>query len=345
MFLLIHEERKNMFQKIKYLLNRHIRIKSQDLEAEEGREFTENKLIEFYDSDGQKVYIEREEFRTKVLPYHIQRSWNDPQTLYNVILGNMDDFPKELEEAAKRQLEIDTIPERGHIMASLILMKNNKFVKARQILENYIATHGSTAAILTNLAKTYDCDQKSEEILWKALQVDPNFKNGLDFWLAIRKERDGEEAYQRDLKTLAQLPTTWLPQLYLCGEYLRSRNLEKALPLIHHVLATAPIESDSLAVISGDLGKNGYVAEIIEIILPRYNHACGEVLGVLQNILQAFYELDMVKEGVAFIDKLTSSQPNTNTEPFGSLTQVQFTNILNGYAEMFRNVAYKEELH
>jgi tetratricopeptide (TPR) repeat protein len=328
-----------MFKKLKNIFNKSTSKQIKHLDTGETQEFSEGELIELYDADGQKVYIEREEFRTNVLPHNIQGSWDDPQELYNVILGNVVDFPLELEEAAKRQIEIDDFPERGHAIASIVFMKINKFLEARQILENYIEKYEPSAVILTNLAKTYEEPTKSEEILWSALQLDPNFNNGLDLWLAIRAEREGDETYHIDLLTLTRLPNSWRPQLYLAGEYLRSKKLEKALPLISHVLDTAPLESDAMAVISGDLGSNGFVQEILDIILPRYAHECGEARNVLQNILQAFYELRMANEGLAVIHKL--KPPQLSSEPKEKLEQSLFMEFLNDYEKMFKKILTK----
>jgi hypothetical protein len=125
------------------------------------RESLEEELIEFYDSEGQKIYIDREEFRKNVLPHNIQKSWNDPQALFNLIYGNVDDYPDELEEAAKRQLEIDYDPERSHAIVSIVFIKSKRLLDARKILKNYIKKYGPTAAILTNLAKTYENSTKS----------------------------------------------------------------------------------------------------------------------------------------------------------------------------------------
>ena len=202
-----------MFKKLKNIFQP--KNKQQYIDTGGYQEFSKEDLIELYNADGQRVYIEREEFRKNVLPHNLQESWDNPQALFNVILGNIDEFASELEGAAKRQLEIDDNPERSHSIASIVLSKNKKPFEARKILESYIEEYGPTAVILTNLAKTYEDSTKSEKILWEAIQLDPNFQNGLDFWLAIRKEREGEETYYNDLLALAQLPNTWRPQLYL----------------------------------------------------------------------------------------------------------------------------------
>lgn len=124
---------------------------------------------------------------------------------------------------------------------------------------------------------------------------------------------------------------------------MQSKDLEKALPLIKHVLEVAPLESDAMAIISGDLGSNGFVQEIIDIILPRCTYECGDVRGVFQNILQAFYELKMVNEGLALIHKLKPSQPSS--EPMKHLAQQHFMEFLNDYEEMFKKIPKKGNLY
>jgi tetratricopeptide (TPR) repeat protein len=239
---------------------------------------------------------------------HIQLNWNDPQELYNTIVSHVMDFPQELEEAAKRQLEIDPNEERSYTIASIVMMKNQKSREARQLLERYLESHKPSAVILTNLAKTYEDDKSKIEILWKAIQLDPNYSSSIDFWLVIIRENEGEEAYYNSLKVLSQLPDTWYPQLYLAREHIENKDLTTTLPLLKHVLNTAPLDSDALLIISGDLGQNGFIQEILDIVLPHYTFTSDNGQHLTQNILQAFYELKKSKEGLAFIENFATRQ-------------------------------------
>ena len=316
-----------MFHKLKNLLLKFSSKKEKD------DKFKEGELIGFRDANGQQFYLERDNFAKEILPYNIQQNWDNPQGLYEVILGFLD-FPLELEIAARRLLEIDEIPERSCAIASIVFIKNNKIIEAREIVEKYLSKYSPTAAILTNLAKTYEGKNDVEEILLKAVQLDPNFKNSLEYWLAIREERIGEESYRKDLLDLCKIPNSWRPQLYLSGILLNEKNFEGSLPLFKHVLDTAPLDSDALAVLSGYFGINAYREEIISYVLPFYTYKCQESLGLLQNILQAFYELKRIDEGLSFIQNLELTL-SSEKESF-KFDLLGFTKVLDHYKKMLQ---------
>lgn len=90
--------------------------------------------MEFFTPGGDEVFIDREEYRTKVLPYNLQENWNNPDELYNQIHGALlDEFIEEIMEPSSRLLEIDPTPERSHTLRSIVLMKNGKTIAARKV--------------------------------------------------------------------------------------------------------------------------------------------------------------------------------------------------------------------
>ncbi len=78
-----------------------------------------------------------------------------------------------------------------------------------------------------------------------------------------------------------------MPQLAAAREKLKSKDLPAALSLYESILANASDRSDVLMTISADLGTNGYVQEIIELLAPRYDvQRHGAPAGI--NLLQAY---------------------------------------------------------
>jgi hypothetical protein len=77
-------------------------------------------------------------------------------------------------------------------------------------------------------------------------------------------------------------------RLAAAREKLAARDLAGAMPIYEEVLASgAGDRADVLVAISGDLGSHGHVAEIIELIAPRYDGARhGPATGL--NLLQAY---------------------------------------------------------
>jgi hypothetical protein len=78
-----------------------------------------------------------------------------------------------------------------------------------------------------------------------------------------------------------------LPQLAAAREKLKAKDLPGAMAIYEGVLAVAADRSDVLMTISADLGTNGYVREIIEVLAPRYDvQKHGAAAGL--NLLQAY---------------------------------------------------------
>lgn len=77
------------------------------------------------------------------------------------------------------------------------------------------------------------------------------------------------------------------PRLAAAREKIDAKDLPAALAIYEELLATAGDRADVLVAISGDLGTHGHVAEIIELIAPRYDaDRHGPATGL--NLLQAY---------------------------------------------------------
>ncbi len=80
------------------------------------------------------------------------------------------------------------------------------------------------------------------------------------------------------------------PQLIAAREKIEAKDLPGALALYEEVLATAGDRADVLVTISADLGVNGHVREIVELVAPRYDaERHGPATGL--NVLQAYLAL------------------------------------------------------
>ncbi len=269
----------------------------------------QDNLIKIYDEYGREFLITKEEWRKNVLPGNLKRSWNDPEKLYqDIVMALRDEHFQDVLAASERLLAIDNDKERSYIIRSILLMKNGKLKKAKEILQDYINKYGETGYILTNLAKVYaeEKDQvKTEQILWKGLQLDPNQDNGLGWWLAICKEKNGQTAYLEELKKIAEINGSWRAQLWLAVEALKEKNISAAKKYYEHVLSRAMDVPGVLMAISGDLGKAGYYDEIFSLILPIYDPEKHDVQ-VGFNILQAYLESKKYAEGRQYLKRMYS---------------------------------------
>jgi hypothetical protein len=97
------------------------------------------------------------------------------------------------------------------------------------------------------------------------------------------------------------------PKLEAAREKLEMKDLAGAMAIYEEVLATGGDRADVLVTISGDLGTHGYVAEIIELIAPRYDaERHGPATGL--NLLQAYLAVRNADAAQHVLDILFSLQ-------------------------------------
>ena len=187
-------------------------------------------------------------------------------------------------------------------------MKNNRLDDAEKVFRDHIKKHGEDGSVLTNLAKVYSArkdDQKADEILWHALEVDPNQDNGLGWYWVIQKERNGEEAGIEALRRIAGLPGSWRAQLWLARYALQARKPEEALSTYQECLARTakPVPTDLLMQMSGDLGNAGHLPEILQLVEPHFNaQAHGLLVG--NNLIKAHLDLGQIDDARRILDQL-----------------------------------------
>ena len=263
--------------------------------------------ITAYDAYGRELKITRTEWRDKVFLPTIEKNWNDADALYKLIVSGLNDgFRADLEHAAKRLLEIDSDPERSHIILGILLMEDGQLDAAEATFRAGITKAGSTGTLLTNLAKVFSHrgdKTRADETLWQAVQADPNQENGLVWWLSIQKEREGEAGYLQGLHTAVALPTSWRAKLWLARHHLQHKEVEAARLLYGDVLSGGLYDGSSLVMISGDLGHNGYTPLILEVVGPVFDeHKHDPMTGL--NLLRACQELGDLEKGMALLDRM-----------------------------------------
>jgi hypothetical protein len=100
-------------------------------------------------------------------------------------------------------------------------------------------------------------------------------------------------------------PSTVLPRLAAARTSLEAKDLPGALALYEQVLAEAGERADVLVTISGDLGRQGHVQQIVELIAPRYDvERHGPATGL--NVLQAYLALHNADAAQHVLDILFS---------------------------------------
>ena len=266
-------------------------------------------MIRVFDGYGREMFISKQQWRENVLPESLKEVWNQPDELYTIILSALNDgFRPDVIEAAKHLYNIDPNRSRGTCVWGIVLTEEGRVDEAREIFCDYIAKHGEDGIVLTNLAKAYakqNENAKAEEILWHALEVDPNQDNGLGWYEAIHRERGGEATGHDALVRVSGLPGSWRAQLWLARAALKERQLDRALNFYRGCLSKVgkPVPADALMQISGDLGNAGHLPELLDIAEPLFDPAF-HGLKVGNNLIKAHFDLGQFEGARHILEQL-----------------------------------------
>ena len=266
-------------------------------------------FIRVYDNYGRELFISRKEWRENVLRGNIDKAWENPDELYGMLLSALNDgFRSDILHAARQLHKIDSVPARGACLWGIVLMEEGRLDEAEQVFLDHTARHGEDGSVLVNLAKVYakrDDQVKSGEILWRALEADPNQSNGMSWYESIHRERDGDEAGKNALIRVAALPRSWRAQLWLARLALQSRRLEEALTYYQNSLSHAgqPYPVDMLQQISGDLGNAGHLPEMIDLVTPHFDPAIHGIL-VGNNLIKSHLDLGQIDAARMILNQL-----------------------------------------
>lgn len=266
-------------------------------------------LIQVFDKYGREMFITKEQWRKDVLPGALRSEWSDPDRLYAVIVGALNDgFRADVVDAARRLQELEPNAVRSACLWGIVLMEEGRLDEAEKTFRDFMAKNGEQGVVLTNLAKVYarrKDDAKAEEILWRALQADPNQENGLGWYFALHRDRGGDSAGQAALRRLAALPGGWRAQLWLARAALKDADLAAALAFYRDSLARAgkPAPADLLQQMSGDLGIAGRLREVLELVEPLFD-AKVHGLQVGNNLIKAHVDLGEFDAARSLLDKL-----------------------------------------
>ena len=265
--------------------------------------------IQLFDKYGREFQITREQWRTEVLPKNIQSHWNDADALYGDVLQAIQDgFAAEAADGLARLAELEPASARSMTARGFVMMQEGRLDEAQRLLEEATAKHPDDAATWNNLAKVYDRRgdaKRVEATLWRALQADPNMENSLGWYEAIARESGGANAAAEALQRVTQLPNSWRARTALARHRLDARDLEGASKLHREALdmVRGQVPADILMTITGDLGRRGYLKNLLEIGTEHFDidrHG----MTVANNLIKAYLDTGQSKQARALVERL-----------------------------------------
>jgi len=266
-------------------------------------------MIRVFDGYGREMFITKQQWRDNVLAGNIKQVWDKPDELYGmIVLALNDGFRTDVVDAARHLYKIDPQRVRATCIWGIILMEENRLDEAEKVFRDHLEKHGEEGVVLTNLAKVRakrNDNAGSEKILWHALELDPNQDNGMDWYAAIHRDRDGEAAGLDALRRVAALPGSWRARLWLARAALKERQLDAALAYYNESFSCCgnPVPPDMLMQMSGDLGQNGHLPELLRMVEPHFN---AEFHGIMvgNNLIKAHLDLGQVDAARKLVEEL-----------------------------------------
>jgi tetratricopeptide (TPR) repeat protein len=272
---------------------------------------TPPQTVRVFDEFGRELMVPIETWRTQILPDAIAKAGDDADRLYGLIVDALQlRLAADVLPAAKRLIKIDRNPERGVTIYGIVLMESGHPTTALTLFETYLAQHGVSGVVFTNLAKTQialGLEQEANATLWRALEADPNQQNGLAWFAARERDRAGEPAWLAAIKRVAHLPGAWLPQMWMANAALNQGDHQAALALYGESLnkAGSPVPLLLLQSISGDLGKAGLLEDAIALTQPAFDPKL-HGLAVGNNLIKASLDLGRLPQANAILEQLYS---------------------------------------
>ena len=269
-------------------------------------------VVRVYDQFGRKVEVGREAWRRDVLLPNLAANRGNPDALYDLIVGALnDDFAADVLDAARHLHDHDPNPQRGAALLGIVLLHLKDFPGAREVLERAITRHGENTYLLANLARAFAAagdDERAQTLIWRALQLDPNEETSLNWMIATANAKGGREAVLAAYARAAALPGSWRAQLWLARSALEFGQVDEATQLYEEALGRAqPVPADLLMQLSGDLGNRGHTELLIRLTQPRFDLA-EHGLTVGNNLLRAYADLGMFAEARKLLEQLYSQQ-------------------------------------
>lgn len=268
---------------------------------------TERRLVSFVDAYGRSYQVPIEQWRRDILKPNLDAKWNEPEGLYSLIYSALrDDLASDVDEASARLLDIDPMVERAFVTRAIIQLKLGRTSDAGATLRQAIAKIGETGVLLTNQAKVISAEGNhalAMSTLDRSLALDPNQDNGLGWRVAELSETTGADAAQTYLRTLATRADAWRPQLLLGQRAIQAGQREEGLAWFDQALSRAPHGTDVMLGVTGELGKQGLLNDLVQRVAPLYDEHRDDIR-VGYNLLQAYVELGDAPTGRVLLERL-----------------------------------------
>lgn len=291
------------------------------LSADRAREL---EIINFDDTTGRTVSMTRAELRDRYIPDQLQSHWHDAEGLARIAqIATGAGLPASALEITARLIIIDRNPVRGVALHADALRHAGRLDDAREVclkFESSFGDAGSVLYVLAHIEEDLGNDDAMREIIWRAVQADPNTAVVLDWWIRVEIQQTST-TIDECLRRASQIEQAWLPLLRAA----RARDAASgadAAAVYGEILKRGGHESKVLLSVIGDLGIAGQFDTIVDTVVPWYSPSRHESLVGL-SLLQACIDAKRFRDADSVLIRLgTDSDPETRAEVKALATQL-----------------------
>ena len=176
-----------------------------------------DEFVIFRNEKGEERKLSKAEWRKSYLHQRLVQAVNsqNSQNLFLELYDNLQlEFYKDSIAYAKKLYEWERASDRSIYIYARILIEMQEMDKAETLLMEGIVRFPDMELFYSLFSRVFYIKRdlkKSEEFLWKALRLNPNEKESLQ-WLEIAY---GEDAFINLLHEVAKLPNSWWAPLVL----------------------------------------------------------------------------------------------------------------------------------
>lgn len=183
-----------------------------------------------FDELGHPIWMDREEFRTHVIPENIEADWDDPHNLYTFTVQlYKDGFLKEAEQGVNRLLELTDQEEEVLLLQALVLMRENNPEEGERVLLQCIDKYPDRGVAHTYLARILDARGEREQAvqqLKEGLSKEPNQETALRMFTEWVGEQEEAVPF---LEQLSETTNSWWPLLELGKLHFKKKSFSDAM--------------------------------------------------------------------------------------------------------------------
>ena len=282
----------------------------------------EANLMPMIDEQGQQTMVPRPVWRERVLLPHLEKVKDQPDALAEAVLQALQaGFLTDVVEPAERLAQIDTNPERGAVILSVVYRELQRWDSAETVLRQQLEKHGESVAVVFNIGLTQAArgeHEAAEEAFWRVLELEVNHRDASGALLASRHKQGGDAAVQDTLLRIGALPGNWRARLWQARGALDRKDVATAVELYHEAIEVAgkPVPTDLLMQMTGDLGATGHPDVMLKEAASLLDVETHGLQGA-HNLFHACLHTGELPAARALLDLLFSKQQMAWRQPLG----------------------------